>query len=231
MYTSLLRLSRKWHRWTAWGIGIFALMWFVTGILMVYPYAEIERAVAPAPLQLDSTIIAPNAALSALAARGVAGPIRSVQLRQIGERTIYLVAARGGSHAVDARTGTPFELAESTAVRLVTGAVREGATVKEVQLLRASNGEFDGPFPAYRLALRGSVKASAYVSNIGDVRIKNEDNRLKGLAGRLHTFVFPKVPLSVATRRNLIILASVFAVFLACTGFFLLLPVRRRSTT
>lgn len=229
MFTPFIRFSRKWHRWTAWGIGIFALMWFVTGIFMILPVAEIERHVAPPALVVDSTLITPGAAVAALATSGVAGPPRGVQLRQVGDRTLYIVSARGGWHAVDARTGIPFELAESTAVRLATNAVREGATVTEVKRLNATTPDFDGPFPGYRIALGGSVRASAIVNNLGDVRVRKEGVSAKALAGKLHTFNFPKIPLSVDARRNLLIFASVVAVFLGCTGFVLLFPVRKRS--
>ncbi|MEO7964039.1 MAG: hypothetical protein ABIT38_09045 [Gemmatimonadaceae bacterium] len=229
MYTLLLRLARKWHRWTAWGIGIFVLMWFMTGIVMVYPFGDPGREAPPNPIALDSTVIAPGVALRALEAQGSIGKVRSLQLRQIGDRTVYVISARGDSYAIDARTGAPFILAESTAVRVLTSLMREGATADYVVALRSRSADFEGPFPAFRVNFSGTVSATAYMSNIGDVRIKGGNARLKAIAGGLHTFVVPKLSMRVATRRNLIIAASLIACFLAFTGYVLLMPVRRRA--
>jgi hypothetical protein len=206
-------------------------MWIVTGILMVYPYADAGREPPPTPIVLDSTVMAPSDALRALSGSGAIGPVRTLQLRQIGDRTVYLISSLGGWHAVDARTGAPFVLAESTAVRIVSTLSPEGATVTGVRTLRAENTEYSGPLPAYRIELGGAVSSSVYMSNIGDISIKSSGGRLKGLAGRLHTFVFPKIPMGVSIRRSAIILASVIAIFLVLTGYFLLLPNKRRAVS
>ena len=227
MYTALLRLARKWHRWFAWGLGLVVLMWFVTGIVMVYPFDELQRRSPSTFIAVDSTILAPQQVLERLGAVGGDGRVRSLSMRQIGSHPVYLVSVGGRGHVLDARTGAPHILAESTAASVISGLV-PGTRVAAVTTLRERDGDYDGALPAVRVTLEGSTRTTAYMAPNGDVTFRSPMNRFRQLAGGLHSFIVPKVPISVGLRRGILVFAGVLSVILSVSGFVLLMPVRRR---
>lgn len=229
MYTALLRLARKWHRWFAWGLGLIVLMWFVTGIVMVYPFAEVQRSSPGSFITLDSTILAPQRALELLGAAHE-GRVRSLSMREIGGHPVYLVSVGGRGHVLDARTGAPFVIADSTAASVVGGLV-PGARVVEATAIRQREGGYEGALPAIRVTLEGDKRITAYMAPNGDVTFRSPMNRFRQVAGGLHSFVVPKVPMSASLRRGILIFTGVLSVILSVSGFVLLMPVRRRAAS
>jgi hypothetical protein len=203
-------------------------MWFVTGIVMVYPFAEIQRKSPNAFITLDSTILSPQQVVQGLAASPEGGRVRSLSMRQVGGQPVYVVSVDGRGHVLDARTGAPFVLAESTAVRVIRGLVAADARVGAVTTIRAPDGRYDGALPAVRVTLEGRAPATAYMAQNGDVTFRNSMNRFRKLAGGLHSFIVPKVPMGAPLRRGLLIAVGLLSIILSVSGFVLLMPVRRR---
>lgn len=226
MYNALIRLARKWHRWFAWGLGLIVLMWFATGIVMVYPFAELQRPSPATFITLDSTILAPQRVLEALGAAGD-GSVRSLSMRQIGGDPVYILSVDGRGHVLNARTGAPYVVSESTAASVIGGMV-PGAQVAAVTTIRERDGDFDGALPAVRVTLEGSTRTTAYMAPNGDVTFRSPMNRFRQIAAGLHSFIVPKVPISVSLRRGILIFVGVLSVILSVSGFVLLMPVRRR---
>lgn len=232
MSVSWLRLSRRWHRWGAWIVGLVVLLWTVTGIFMVLPGPAAPReAVASERITLTDDLLSPHAAL-ARATAGELPPIRGLELRQLDGRLVYHVwAMRGAPLLVDARSGDPVIIDDSLAVRLARSFAGVASPVARVERLERSDALYRGRLPAMRVVLATPETTVIHVAADGVTSFAAPRQRLKGIMGRLHTFSIPRVTDPRPTlRRALLIGTSVVTLALILTGFVLLLPPRRRTT-
>ncbi len=234
MNAPLLRRSRQWHRWGAWGLGAIVLLWTVSGLFMIMPAGRAALRPPPPPdIQLSEDVVTPQAALAAIEAPGGDGPVkvRGVSLEPLDGRLFYrFTLRRGGTRLIDARSGAPFVLDDSTAGRLARASIRRDPGIVSVNRLTKSDGEYRGSFPAFRVVFDDAARTTAYVSKDGGVSVPDSRMRLKQGAERLHTFnIRALTSVSPALRRWLLYVTSVGTVALIVTGFVLLLPVRRRE--
>jgi uncharacterized iron-regulated membrane protein len=102
------------HRWLGIGGCLLFVMWFVTGVVMMYvgypSLTEQERLAGLAPLKFEQAVVAPSAALDALPAAARAQPPRRIALEMRQDApdagpVWRIVDARGQRFAVSARDG------------------------------------------------------------------------------------------------------------------------------
>ncbi|WP_422086165.1 hypothetical protein [Variovorax sp.] len=101
------------HRWLGIGGCLLFVMWFVSGVVMMYVgypnLTDAERLAGLGPLRLAQATVSPTAALDALPPAARAQPPRRMVLEMQGgtdsQPVWRIVDARGGRHTVSARDG------------------------------------------------------------------------------------------------------------------------------
>jgi uncharacterized membrane protein len=100
------------HRWLGIGGCLLFVMWFVSGVVMMYVgypnLTDEERLAGLAPLRFEQAAVSPTAALDALPQAARVQPRRMVLEMQGGinaEPVWRIVDASGGRHTVSARDG------------------------------------------------------------------------------------------------------------------------------
>lgn len=176
------RVNYVLHRWTGITLGLIMLVWFVSGIaMMYYPYPELttrERVDALPPLALDATrpLIDFAAARASLAHNAPdAAPATRARLARWNDRLVYaLYAERGtrlqGVGLVDADDGSllsPIAPEQAAQIARAAGSFPAGAPV--IALLSRGDSYFmgnehRGDFPAYRVRFDDSAQTAIYVS-------------------------------------------------------------------
>ncbi|MET3475452.1 PepSY domain-containing protein [Variovorax atrisoli] len=115
------------HRWLGIGGCLLFVMWFVSGVVMMYVgypnLTDEERLAGLSPLRFDRGMVSPSAALEALPKEANAQPSRRMVLEMQGGTVAgpvwRIVDARGGRHTVSARDGRvpgPVDAAQAEAV-------------------------------------------------------------------------------------------------------------------
>ncbi|MET3494652.1 PepSY domain-containing protein [Variovorax boronicumulans] len=102
------------HRWLGIGGCLLFVMWFVSGVVMMYVgypnLTDPERLAGLGPVRFEQTVVTPSQALAALPEALRAQPPRRMALEMQGGGAEpfpvwRIVDARGGRHAVSARDG------------------------------------------------------------------------------------------------------------------------------
>lgn len=196
---TLNRLVYKTHKWLAVGVGLFTLLWFASGIVMVLPRNLIgsagpERAGSGAPPDYKGVSISvPQAISAAEAAAGGSVVTTDVNLRRIEGRLYYQIStAKSGSHLIDAVSGARLEITEEYAKQMAVRLIGGRGTVEESGLVRKVGAEYRfGPVPVYRFAFGDAARTAVYVSPVtGEVLTSNRTGRLSGFIAGTHTFEF-----------------------------------------
>lgn len=123
-----LRRALYWtHRWLGIGGCLLFVMWFVSGVVMMYVgypnLTDEERLAGLAPVRFEQAVVTPTAALETLPQAVRTQPPRRMALEmQAGadaQPVWRIVDARGGRHAVSARDGRvlgPVDAAQAEAI-------------------------------------------------------------------------------------------------------------------
>lgn len=220
-----LRLSRRWHRWGAWGLSVIVLMWTVTGLMMIWPSApEAPRTQPVARLEVTDDLISPAGALASFGDEA-SQPLLGLALRNVGGKLYWALTFGRGTRLVDARSGARFEMADSIAARIAVERLGALAEPEGVTRLARSDNRYRGAFPAWRVTFRD---AAAYVGPDGSVTVASTAINWKNAAGLLHAFNVPRLT-SGRSRLRLVLLvvASAGTLALIGTGLVLLFPLRR----
>jgi len=101
------------HRWLGIGGCLLFVMWFVSGVVMMYVgypnLTDEERLAGLRPVRFEQAVVTPSAALDALPQAVRAQPPRRMALETQGgadpQPVWRIVDSRGGRHAVSARDG------------------------------------------------------------------------------------------------------------------------------
>jgi hypothetical protein len=220
------------HRWIAIPIGVFILVWSISGIVMVAAPRLVPPAPQPSsgPLDLAGVGVSPAEAVASVEKRiGTTVSVQSLTLKRIGDVPVYSVSVEGkGLNLVDARTGQMFTMGPELAERIARRNVPAQAATRRVELVTERAPSYPwGPLPAYRVSFDG-VGSDYYVSTEdGSVLRFDTRHMVVGLIESLHTFA----PVRLLTeregvRQGLLLLTSIVAVGLGITGYFLALPRR-----
>lgn len=155
------------HRWFGIGIGLFVLLWFGSGIVMMYvPYPELteeERMAWLAPL--DPALVAVDADV-AWRATGVPGLPDAVRLNTVARRPAWHFQRERVHYSVWADSGAPLEISgeivNASASAAAPGARWFGADV--IDLDQWTFGRVSAHRPLYRVTADDAAGSVLYVS-------------------------------------------------------------------
>ncbi|WP_432382129.1 PepSY domain-containing protein [Duganella sp. P38] len=132
MMRSWKRHAHLWHRWLGIVLGLLVLLWFGSGIVMMYvPYpalTEQERMAWLAPLDAEQVQVS---AWTAWQAAGRPGMPTAVRLNQVAGRPAYHFKADGRWWTVSADTGQPLQVTSAIAAASALPAASSGRAAAE----------------------------------------------------------------------------------------------------
>jgi len=156
------------HRWLGIATCLLVLMWFVSGLVMLYvPFPKLtaeERLTHLAPIAAEALRISPAAALAACP-----GKFRNVRLAMAGTRPAYHFMLDSGACSVWADTGEPLgpvspEAAQARA-RDFLGATNVGPAEVIERDQWTVYASYNAHRPLYRIAANDAADSLIYVSS------------------------------------------------------------------
>lgn len=231
------RQLHLWHRWLGIVIGLLVLLWFGSGIVMMYvPYPELteeERMAWLAPLDPAYVRIDADVAWTAAALPDMPDAVR---LNTVAGRPAWHFRHEGGWHSVWADNGVPLEVTN----RVVLSSARSAApdarslAIDTIDLDQWTFGAVRVHRPLYRVAADDDAGSVLYVSGrTGElVRDTTRSERAWNWVGSVIHWVYV-TPLRKHNEawRQAVMWTSGVALLLAVTGMVLgiqRLRVRRR---
>jgi hypothetical protein len=217
------------HRWLGLVFCLIFLIWFASGIVMVYrqmpAFAAEERLARLPPLDADTIRLTPAQAYEATGMQE--GP-RSARLTTFQSRPVYRFGVGGGSVTVFADVGSPADAVEQdNAVSVAANWFpASGATARYLDSkTQPDQWTFGVPFgstgPIHRVALGDAAATEVYVAEAtGEIVMKTDRaGRFWGYAGPvMHWFYFTPLRSQGPVWANLIIYGSVVGCVLCLLG-------------
>ncbi|MDH3206902.1 MAG: PepSY domain-containing protein [Gemmatimonadota bacterium] len=208
------------HRWLGIAGGLLVLMWFATGIVMIYhrmpEVGANERLERLRPIDPASIRIAP-----AQAAAAAGGPFNAVRLTMLGERPVY----RFGIRTVFADTGEGLGVLsadEATALAGDFSPSHRESLAYDAYLTEPDQWTLQtGSFPLHRIALSDEQDTHVYVSErSGEIVMRTTGSgRAWGYAGAvLHWLYFTPLRVRGGLWSQTIIWLSIAGCLLTLSG-------------
>lgn len=228
------RTMYKVHKWLAVTVGVFFLVWLISGIVMILPPLLPGPAQTRTPLNFQEITVSPGEAVAGLAkVLGKLPRVDSVSVKRIRDTLVYhIIVKSGDSHLIDARSGEVFTITPEIAEQIARDYVPAEARIVQIQHVNSYNYAYQwGPLPAHRIVFDNDRSTAYYVSSRdGTVRHSDRETRIRGAITSLHTFQPLKlITRRAAVRKGLLLLLSVLGIMVAGTGYYLALPRRRPS--
>lgn len=227
----LIRWLHLGHRWLGMGLGVVVLLWFVSGVVMLFvarpQLTEPERLRGLPALEMSAVKQSPLAAWQVL---GLPDWPTAVRLNQIAGRPAYhfLVAKRWLT--VDATTGLPR--ATATAAEAQASALaflgNNPDSVAEVQAVERDQwtvySRFNALRPFYQVKVNDATGHTLYVSQqTGEVALDTEvwERAWNWLGSVTHWLYFTPLRQMTEVWRNLVLCLSFAALLLTISGLVL----------
>ena len=227
------RQLHLWHRWLGIAIGLLVLLWFGSGIVMMYvPYpslTEQERMAWLAPIDGAKVRLSAWDAWQASAQPGVPDAVR---LNTVAGRPAYHFQSAGGLHSVWADTGAVMRVTGSVAIGTAAGAgptsgARPAAAppvVEQIELDQWTFGRVAAHRPLYRVDTGDAAGSVLYVSGrTGElVRDTTRSERAWNWVGSIiHWIYITPLRKHGDAWRQVVMWTSAVALLLALTGMVL----------
>lgn len=211
------------HRWLGIGCGLLVLLWFGSGVVMMYvPYpalSEAERMATLAPLDARQVRVGAWDAWQALALPGMPAALR---LNSVAGRPAYHFLAGGRWHAVWADQGKVL-LVDAAIVRAAAPQGR-AAAIELVERDQWTFGRLDAHRPLYRVDVGDAAGSVLYVSGrTGElVRDTTRSERAWNWAGSvIHWLYFTPLRSQAEAWRQAVMWTSAAALLLVMLGMVL----------
>ena len=227
------RQLHLWHRWLGIVAGVLVLLWFGSGIVMMYvPYpalTEQERMARLAPIDAAKVRLSAWDAWRAAAQPGVP---EAVRLTTVAGRPAYHFQSGGGLHSVWADTGAVLRMTDAVAIAAALPAGASSAaqpsalrpTVARIDLDQWTFGRVAVHRPLFRVDAGDAAGSVLYVSGrTGElVRDTTCSERAWNWAGSvLHWIYFTPLRTHGEPWRQVVMWTSATALLLAMTGMVL----------
>lgn len=215
------------HRWLGVGLGLMALLWFVSGLVMLFvarpQLDQTERLAALPVLDPAGVRVTPAAAWQAL---GLPGQPQAIRLNAADGRPAYRILAGQHWHAVDAATGAVLPAPDAEAARRLVQALADGHEVARVAAVEVDQWtvyrRFDALRPFWRVELDDG--RHFYVSiRSGEIALDTStaERAWNWLGSVTHWIYVTPLRQNTPLWRNVVLWASFLALALTATGFWL----------
>ncbi|MFP5393576.1 MAG: PepSY domain-containing protein [Gammaproteobacteria bacterium] len=219
------------HRWLGVAIGLVVLLWFGSGIVMMYvPYPELteaERIAALAPI--DPRAVRLTAAQAWDALHG-AGEPAAVRLNLVAGRPAYHFLEGSKWRSAWADDGRPVQVDARLAAWVAPGTA---AHSEAVELDQWTFGRLDAHRPLWKLTLEDDGGTVLYVSSRTGELVRDTTRAERGwnwVGSVLHWIYFKPLRAQREPWRQVVMWSSASALLLAVTGMVLGLQRLRLRT-
>jgi hypothetical protein len=220
----------KTHKWLAVGVALATVVWFITGVALIVPPrllrgAEARAVRADLPSFEDARVTIPQAIAAMQAAAGA--PVKAAQIafQRLPGKLLYEISATNGkTYFVDALSGDPFVVNETTARQLAENFLAGRGQVVEVTLeKRYTVDHHGGPLPYYRVRADDPEQSTFFFANgAGGFRVTTRLDRILGMFHGAHTFAILRPWLPGAAVRALALLMTVAGTVMSFFGVWIL---------
>ncbi len=229
-----MKLTRyKIHKWLAICMGVFLLIWTVSGIVMLLPAASPDGLLPSSSEKPDyrSFHLSPAQAIEALEGETAHEfEISGVTLLVLRDRLLYRVGTRGdGTHLIDANSGEKIEITAEMARVIASDRVLPSAGEARVERLDEHRITYPwGHLPVYRVEFEKLKGTIAYVRpDSGGVSFTNLTLQIRTAIASLHTFVPLGLVIGGDRAHTLLLAAAVIALGVILTGYYVAFAPRR----
>lgn len=227
---------RKLHKWIFIYMGVFMLLWVISGIIISVPMAWMDVNTVGDKQAVDygaATVSPAAAAARVIADNGPDTRISDLHTQKIQDRLLYVVKASGGKTSViDAVSGEYFEFTAQLAEDIIrTRYAIDAPLIQNIKLEKHNFGYPWGPLPVSHLRFEGKHSdADFYVNHqSGGVRSGTPLTRARVAAGMIHSLEPVKfLTGSEMTHRVVLVLLGVVTLLGVIPGVYLTLPRRQR---
>jgi uncharacterized iron-regulated membrane protein len=235
-------LSRKtWHfihKWIAITVGVFILVWTVSGILMILPdrWFGLMPLQSTGGLEYSSVTVSPAEAIQNLSENeGKSLDVTWVTLSGIDGMPVYQILLKdGSSHLINATSGQVIKITSQFAERIIRDQIPTEGKPTKIEYLENHDLLYPyGSLPVYRITVDGYRSSLFYVSpRNGVISQSNELTRIRALISSLHTFEPVRFLSQIdGVRKGLLLLFSLVGIAAALTGYYLaVLPLFSRRS-
>jgi hypothetical protein len=217
-------------------MGIFMLIWVVSGIMISVPSHWLEHKAEGGSHKIDFTAfsLSPADVIVKLKQNyGTSFDVKSLGFQKIGDKELYSIRVKKADDLlVDARTGELFKVTPELAESIV----REGFNIETPVLENTSLNKHVisyawGPLPVYRLKFSGDASNIYYVNPMsGRVHQSSLLTRARMGAGFLHSFR----PVEMLTGREsmqvgALVIVGIVSLIGLLAGVYLIFPLGKRK--
>jgi hypothetical protein len=207
------------HRWLGIAIGLLFIVWFLSGIVMMYArLPALERAerlaralaIAPATIRVDPPVLN--------------GEITSMSIRSLEGRPVYRITANGADHVAFADSGGAVpDVDRDQALRIARAFAGVGEVRYDARLTDADQWTFDvrRQMPLHRIAVADGNGTRLYVAEHGGevvARTTASGRRWGWLGAVLHWLYFAPLRRHATLWSNTVIALSLAGTVLCAVG-------------
>ena len=228
------RLARKYHKLIFIYVGIFMLLWVVTGTVMSLPghrnWVDLTtEGVANADYSTIS--LSPSDAVFSLKKVKNIQKVKSIQLGSVRGSIMYIIRdGKNKKHLVNAKTGAFYHFTIEDAIVSVPKAYNLKEPIVESAVVnRHDLGYMWGDLPVYRLQY-GDSSDIYYVSPLTGKSLRASlFSQVKGLSSMLHTIEpIKKVTGSEKVRWIFVVVIGLLSLIGTIFGIYLTIPSRKK---
>ena len=221
---------RAMHRTASIAVGVFIIMWAITGALLTLPGL---RGSPPwlGPVDFTRAAISPAEAVRAFeSTQPQPREIREVGIGNVLGTAVYRIRTPRTTFLINAETGQPFVVDQATAVGIARAAFAgEPGEITTETLDHHTGGYLTGDLPVFRVSLGDRDATVAFISPAdGDVYFSDRTQRLRALVAQVHDLSILRTATSSGSARlAAVFTAGVVVLVSTLTGFWLVWPWRK----
>lgn len=229
------RLLGTLHRWIFIYMGIFMLVWLISGVVMALPYywfTGLSNDEQPA-IEYSTVTISPAEAVARFEQQhGRDLDVKHIQLTQIDDGLYYYLRAEGSVKGnIDARSGEPFSFPADLAEKITRGKFGIEAPLGESTYMTEHTASYPhGHLPVYRLTFEDNPGQYYYVNtDNGNVDRSTLISRIYNGIVSLHAFdPLTSITGSDKLRMGTLFITGVISLIGSVIGVILVFPLRRK---
>jgi len=230
------RQYRTLHKWIFIFMGVFIIMWSLSGVLMVLPgdwFGAVTRSNQPAA-DYHNINLSPVQAIASLERHtGTRPDVKRIQLQQIHSYLLYEIKAKGQKPVyINSQTGEYFEFTPELAEDVTRTNFEIDAPLEEsIRLTEHDTSYPFGELPVFRIRFTDQQGVSYFVSERNATVYRSSVlSRIRSAINSLHTFE----PLTFLTdsqdvKNWLLVLTGTLSLLGAIIGYILTLPAGRKN--